>query len=104
MSIPIEDARKHAGSPETELLILRFMGEHKSEACSRDSIMEALGYLPPVRDEKASPWIAWNWQNVRLFAVSVAEIIAFDTKLERLVEQGKIKESEIEGKKYFYLP
>ena|SRR5579872_5100770 len=103
MSIPINDARKQAGSLETEILILKFLNEHKSEACTRDLIMEGLGYLPLVRDERASPWISWNWQNVRLFAVSVAEIVAFDSKLERLVEQGKIKQSEVEGRKYYYL-
>jgi hypothetical protein len=103
-SIPIkvEDAKKYKGYKEDEVKIASFLTNNKGNAFTEEEIEKGIGKTPIVYtpDEKGS---YWTWQNVGLFTVGVIDGIFFRTTLEEMVKKGKIRVSEVAGKKYYFI-
>lgn len=103
MPIKVEDAKKYKGYEGTEFKISKFLEKNKGNAYTSKEIRKGIGRSEGVYnpDEKGS---YWTWENVGMFALLLVHDLVFDTILERMVEDGKIRASEVGGKEYYYLP
>lgn len=102
MPIKVEDAKKYKGYKEDEVKIADFLTKNKSDAFTEEEIGKGIGktsivYAP---DEKGS---YWTWQNVGLFTLNVVNGIFFRSILEEMVKKGKIRVSEVAGKRYYFI-
>jgi hypothetical protein len=102
MPMKVEDAKKYEGYQEDEVKIARFLNEHKGNAYTLEEIMKGIGGtpIPFTPNEKGS---YWTWENAGKFALEVANFVFFRNTLNEMVKKGRIKISEVAGKKYYYV-
>jgi hypothetical protein len=102
MPIKVEDAKKYKGYEEDEIKIARFLNEHPENAYTQDEIMKGIGMIPIVyaKNENGS---YWTWENAGKLALDVARSVSFEKTLDEMVKKGRIKVSEVAGKKYYFI-
>jgi hypothetical protein len=98
MPIKVEDAKRFRGYEELEIRITKFLESHREYAYTSDEIREALGLkIKPPSNEL-------TLQNIGLAVLDAFFAAYFEVfVLDRMVKEGKIKVSEVGGKKYYYV-